>query len=167
MTFATFLGHVLDWGLKMILTQQAEMIDALNYIGLVVCVAEVHGGCKNAYWYDFLTRQSMSRDAVRGRDDVAKELGRLDMDRLRCAKMRSEQATRRSGPNEERPAKEARRDQGREGGKGADRRRLRNKGGGKDKGQQRKQESGEARRGKNGGQGEKRGEQGGGARARR
>ena len=80
--------------------------------------------------------------------------------------MRSEQATRRSGPNEERPAKEARRDQGRDGGKGADCRRLRNKGG-KQRMQERKQESGEARRGKNGGQGEKRGEQGGGARARR
>ena len=166
-TFATFLGHVLDWGVKMIIMQQAEMIDVLNYIGLVVCVAEEHGGCKNAYWYDFLTRQSLSRDAVRGRDDVAKELGRLDMDRLRCAKMRSEQATRRGGPHEERPAKEARRDRGRDGSKGADRKTWRGKGGGKDNGQRRKQEGGEARRGKNGGQGEKQGEQGGGARARR
>ena len=80
--------------------------------------------------------------------------------------MRSEQAARRGAPHPERPAKEARHEQGREGGKGAGQKGWRAKGTGRDKGQQRKQDE-DGRRGNHEKQTEKHGGQGGGARARR
>ena len=81
----------MDWGAKMVLLKQMEPIDLLNYVGLLSFVSEEYGGNKTAYWYDYLTRQALSRDALRGVDEAATELGKLNRDRVRDAKMRAEQ----------------------------------------------------------------------------
>ena len=71
----------------MVTHKVCKMADAYSYIGLILVVAEAHGGHKTAWWYDYHTRLELARDCAKGLQDTTEYFNRLSIERLRAAKM--------------------------------------------------------------------------------
>ena len=122
-SYAAFTSHVLDWCIKMVLLKQLAVIDVVNYLGVLAYVAQEFGGNKTAYWYEHLTREELTKAAVWRKDDAAKAVGAVGVDRVRGAKLRAEQPgrahnDRRPGNEDEQATKKRRRGNGKGGGNG-------------------------------------------------
>ena len=92
--FATFYGHVLDWGLKMVLTKALTVNQLLAYQLVLTRVAEEHGGLRVCTHYDLLLRKKLARaleDEETGQLDVL--LCGLDRDVLADAKHTADKRT--------------------------------------------------------------------------
>ena len=59
--FATFYGHVLDWGIKMVVTKAITVQQLLAYQVVLTRVAEEYGGFRVCTHYDLLLRQKLAR----------------------------------------------------------------------------------------------------------
>ena len=84
--FATFLGHVLTWGIKLVLMKTCTQTHLLSYIFLLTRVAEEHGGAFTAYHYDLLARKAMAQKLEHEEGDVLHFFLKLDQDLLKEAR---------------------------------------------------------------------------------
>ena len=86
--YATFQGHVLDWGVKMVVTRviSAEMLIAYQMI--FARVAEEFGGVRTAYYYDLLLRLQLAKSLEDGSANVQDSLCKLDPEVLADAKQK-------------------------------------------------------------------------------
>ena len=64
--FSNFLGHVTDWGTKMIITKVFSNFELLSYIMNLTRISEDLGGVRVAYQYDIVLRQRMAQALERG-----------------------------------------------------------------------------------------------------
>ncbi|CAK0822452.1 unnamed protein product [Prorocentrum cordatum] len=55
-SFATFMGHLNEWGFKLILTKACKMSDFFAYSNNIIRIAEDLGGVRTAFQYDALER---------------------------------------------------------------------------------------------------------------
>ncbi|CAK0836628.1 unnamed protein product [Prorocentrum cordatum] len=85
-SFATFLGHVLTWGLKLVLMRTCSQTHLLSFVYLLTRVAEEHGGAFTAYHYDLLVRKAMAQKLEHEEGDVLHFFLKLDQDLLSEAK---------------------------------------------------------------------------------
>ena len=90
LSYGNFLGHLLDWGVKMILLGTFTTVDLLSYVGILTIISEQHGGVRTVFNYDFVNRQLMSKAAQQGLSDLSKYMCEIDYDRVRRAKMDAE-----------------------------------------------------------------------------
>ncbi|CAK0877738.1 unnamed protein product [Prorocentrum cordatum] len=84
--FATFMGHLHEWGFKVILTKACSMADFLAYAHNIVRIAEEHGGVRTAYQYDVLQRRAMARALEEDVVDLAPYFAKIDRENLADAK---------------------------------------------------------------------------------
>ena len=84
--FATFLGHLLDWGINMLMNETFSIQELVFYTFLIIKIAEDHGGVRTAYYYDLITRIDMAKALEAERDELHPFLTIMDMDRLKLAK---------------------------------------------------------------------------------
>ena len=85
--FATFYGHILDWGMKMVLTKAITSTQLLAYQIVLTRVAEEYGGVRVCTHYDLLLRQKLARELERDeRSQIDTLLCTLDRDVLADAK---------------------------------------------------------------------------------
>lgn len=98
LSFANFTGHLLDWGLKMIVTKTLSPVDIISY-QLVLCrIAEEYGGVRAAYYYDLLLRQKLAKALQNAPDvDVAAFLNKVDHDTLKDAQAKYESKAKEAG----------------------------------------------------------------------
>ena len=89
-SYANFQGHVLDWGIKMILTKVFEHVHLLAYQVTLARVAEEHGGTRIAFYYDLLLRLKVAKELESGVADVRGSLCSLDREVLADAKSKFE-----------------------------------------------------------------------------
>ena len=99
MGFANFLGHLHDWGTKMVLSKVITPVQYWAYEMQLVRLCEERGGTRVAFYYDLLLRQKLARALEQGQDDqVEVLLCRLDRDVLEDAahkvKQRAEEVNR-------------------------------------------------------------------------
>ena len=59
-SYANFTSHLLDWGLKMVVTKALVPVDVLGYQMVLGRIAEEFGGVRTAYYYDLLQRQKLA-----------------------------------------------------------------------------------------------------------
>ncbi|CAK0887175.1 unnamed protein product [Prorocentrum cordatum] len=85
-SFATFMGHLHEWGFKVILTKACTMADFFSYVHIMICIAEENGGVRTAFQYDVLQRRAMAKAPERDETDLSRYLTRIDVDLLRTAK---------------------------------------------------------------------------------
>ena len=97
MGYANFQGHILDWGVKMIVTRAmtAEMLIAYQMV--LARVAEEFGGVRTAYYYDLLLRQQLAKKLEDGSGTVEEAVCRLDREVLADARQKVEVSARSSG----------------------------------------------------------------------
>ena len=95
--YANFQGHVLDWGLKMILTKVFTPVDLLGYQCVLARVAEEHGGVRTAYYYDLLLRLAVAKALEKDNADVQEMLCKLDRDVLTDAKSKVDKQVKSAG----------------------------------------------------------------------
>ncbi|CAK0873066.1 unnamed protein product [Prorocentrum cordatum] len=89
--FATFYGHILDWGVKMVLTKAITSTQLLAYQIVLTRVAEEYGGFRVCTHYDLLLRQELARELERDeRSQIETLLCTLDRDVLGDAKNSAE-----------------------------------------------------------------------------
>ena len=88
--FANFQGHVLDWGLKMVLTKAATLVDIVAYQLVLIRIAEEYGGSRTAYYYDLLLRQKLAKYLERSGQDVSSFLTKMDNEVLKYAQSKVE-----------------------------------------------------------------------------
>ena len=84
-SFANFQGHLLDWGVKMIITKVLTPVELVAYQLVLVRVAEEHGGVRTAYMYDLLLRRAVAKSLEVGEDSVSLLLPKVDRDVLQDA----------------------------------------------------------------------------------
>ncbi|CAK0793344.1 unnamed protein product, partial [Prorocentrum cordatum] len=94
--FATFLGHVMAWGLKICIMKVCSVSEVLGYVFLLTRVAEEFGGVHTAYFYDWLVRREMARSLERG-EQFAHFFQRLDREIVRDARDKAQTAIGRAG----------------------------------------------------------------------
>jgi hypothetical protein len=94
--FATFLGHVMTWGLKICIMKVCSVSEVLGYVFLLTRVAEEFGGVHTAYFYDWLVRREMARSLERG-EQIAHFFQRLDREIVRDARDKAQTAIGRAG----------------------------------------------------------------------
>ena len=85
--FATFQGHVLDWGIKMVTMKVFSSVDLLSYIYILTQVSEEFGGSKMAFQYDILIRQEMAKTLER-KGDITKYFTELNVPILDTARLK-------------------------------------------------------------------------------
>ena len=85
-----FQGHVLDWGIKMVLTKVLTPVQLLSYQVVLASVAEEWGGARTAYYYDLLLRQELAKELERGGTNVKPYLTTLNRDVLADARRKVE-----------------------------------------------------------------------------
>ncbi|CAK0877036.1 unnamed protein product [Prorocentrum cordatum] len=85
-SFATFMGHLHEWGFKVILTKARSMADFFSYVHSMIRIAEENGGVRAAFQYDVLQRRAMAEALERDETDLSRYLTRIDVDLLRTAK---------------------------------------------------------------------------------
>ncbi|CAK0884291.1 unnamed protein product [Prorocentrum cordatum] len=85
-SFATFMGHLHEWGFKVILTKACSMADFFSYVHIMIRIAEENGGVRTAFQYDVLQRGAMAKALERDETDLSRYLTRIDVDLLRTAK---------------------------------------------------------------------------------
>ncbi|CAK0881890.1 unnamed protein product [Prorocentrum cordatum] len=89
--FATFYGHILDWGVKMVLTKAITSTQLLAYQIVLTRVAEECGGFRVCTHCDLLLRQKLARELERDeRSQIEALLCTLDRDVLADAKNSAE-----------------------------------------------------------------------------
>ena len=88
--YANFQGHVLDWGIKMVLTKVITPVQLLSYQVILASVSEEWGGARTAYYYDLLLRQELAKELERGGTDVQPFLATLHRDVLADARRKVE-----------------------------------------------------------------------------
>ena len=93
--FATFLGHIYQWGIKCVLMEVCSQADLLAYIFNLCHITEEHGGVRVCYQYDLFQRRAMARSLESGEENVSTFFCKLDDDMVRKAadkvKQRGEQ----------------------------------------------------------------------------
>jgi len=126
--FATFQGHLLDWGFKMIIMKVISPVQLLAYQHILIQVAEEWGGARTAYLYDILQRQQMAKALEIGESDLGSYLTTINRDLLSDAKrkidLQMQEAGRTRVRNAANPPLQLKGSKGGSGGKGG-------KGGGK------------------------------------
>ncbi|CAK0843843.1 unnamed protein product [Prorocentrum cordatum] len=85
-SFATFMGHLHEWGFKVILAKAWSMADFFSCVHIMIRIAEENGGVRTAFQYDVLQRRAMAKALERGETDLSRYLTRIDVDLLRTAK---------------------------------------------------------------------------------
>ncbi|CAK0823078.1 unnamed protein product [Prorocentrum cordatum] len=85
-SYATFMGHVFQWGMKCVLMKACSSTELLAYLFNLTHIAEEHGGVRTAYQYDILQRKAMARSLERGEDRLSHYFNVLDEDMARKAK---------------------------------------------------------------------------------
>ncbi|CAK0805788.1 unnamed protein product [Prorocentrum cordatum] len=98
MGFATFVGHIFQWGIKCVLMEVCTQTDLLAYIFNLSHITEEHGGVRVCYQYDVMQRRAMARSLERGDESVSDFFCKLDDDMVRKAadkvKQRGEQLSK-------------------------------------------------------------------------
>ena len=84
--YATFQGHLLDWGVKLILMKTATPVEVLGYTLLLAKMAEEQGGVRTAYQYDVLARTAMAKDLEAGDPQWNRYFCKVDRELLGEAK---------------------------------------------------------------------------------
>ena len=97
LSYANFQGHVLDWGVKMIITKVMNPAHLIGYQLVLTRVAEECGGARTAYYYDLLLRQKLAKELENGAASVHGFLLHLDRDVLGDAKEKVESNARLAG----------------------------------------------------------------------
>ena len=95
--FATFMSHVQDWGLKMILTKVITITQFFAYSLVLVRLTEEYGGTKTTYHYDLLLRRKLARALEQGEtDQIDSLLCSVDREVLADAKIKAAQRAEES-----------------------------------------------------------------------
>ena len=94
LSYANFQGHVLDWGVKMIITKVMDPVHLIGYQLILTRVAEECGGARTAYYYDLLLRQKLAKELENGAASVHGFLLNLDRDILGDAKAKVENSAK-------------------------------------------------------------------------
>ena len=98
MSFANFTGHLLDWGIKMIVTKAISPIDLLSYQLILCRVSEEFGGVRAAYYYDVLQRQKLAKALQNTPSlDVSLFLNKMDHDTLNDAQAKYDSKAKETG----------------------------------------------------------------------
>ena len=97
LSYANFQGHVLDWGVKMIITKVMDPAHLIGYQLVLTRVAEECGGARTAYYYDLLLRQKLAKELENGAASVHGFLLHLDRDILGDAKEKVESSAKIAG----------------------------------------------------------------------
>ena len=84
--YASFIGHVLTWGIKLVLMKTCTQTHLLSYVFLLTRVAEEHGGAFTAYQYDLLVRKAMAQKLEHEEGDVLHFFLKLDQDLVKSAR---------------------------------------------------------------------------------
>ena len=88
--YATFVGHLLEWGVKVVMMKVCTMTDLVSYLFNVTRVAEEHGGVRTAYQYDILQRQNMAKALESGESNLTEYFNKIDKDTVKDAKAKIE-----------------------------------------------------------------------------
>ena len=97
LSYANFQGHVLDWGVKMVITKVMDPVHLIGYQLVLTRVAEECGGARTAYYYDLLLRQKLAKELENGAASVHGFLMNLDRDILGDAKAKVESSAKVTG----------------------------------------------------------------------
>ena len=98
MSFANFMGHLLDWGLKMIITKALTPVDVLSYQLILCRVSEEFGGVRTAFYYDILQRQKLAKALQNTPSiDVSTFLNKVDHDTLKDAQAKYDTKAKEAG----------------------------------------------------------------------
>ena len=97
LSYANFQGHVLDWGVKMVVTKVLDPVHLIGYQLVLTRVAEEFGGARTAYYYDLLLRQKLAKELENGAASVHGFLMNLDRDILGDAKAKVESSAKVAG----------------------------------------------------------------------
>ena len=84
--FASFLGHLLEWGTKVMLLKGCTLLDLHGYIFNLTKIAEEKGGVRTAFQYDILNRMAMAKAVEDGEQDISKFFREIDRDTVKEAK---------------------------------------------------------------------------------
>ena len=94
-SFPNFLGHVMDWGTKMIILKVFSTKELMAYVMNLTRISEELGGVRVAYQYDLVLRQRMAQALERGETtEVHDFLLRVHKDDLGDAKNKLDQRTK-------------------------------------------------------------------------
>ena len=91
------LPHVLDWGVKMVITKVMDSVHLIGYQLVLTRVAEECGGARTAYYYDLLLRQKLAKELENGAAFVHGFLLNLDQDIFGDAKAKVESGAKLAG----------------------------------------------------------------------
>ena len=94
LSYANFQGHVLDWGVKMVVTKILDPVHLIGYKLILSRVAEEFGGARTAYYYNLLLRQKLAKELENGAASVYGFLMHLDRDILGDAKAKVESSAK-------------------------------------------------------------------------
>ena len=97
LSYANFQGHVLDWGVKMVIPKVMDPVHLIGYQLVLTRVAEECGGARTAYYYDLLLRQKLAKELENGAASVHGFLLNLDRDILGDAKAKVESSAKLAG----------------------------------------------------------------------
>jgi len=114
-SFSNFTGHVMDWGVKMIITKVITPVQLLSYISILVNISEEYGGTKTAYYYDLLARQHMAKTLHSGSTEVKDLFLKVDNEIVGKAQLKVKQRLEEQGRDKARATNTAKGDKG--GGK--------------------------------------------------
>ena len=70
LSYANFQGHVLHWGVKMVVTKILNPVHLIGYQLILSRVAEEIGGARTAYYYNLLLRQKLAKELENGAASV-------------------------------------------------------------------------------------------------
>ena len=94
LSYANFQGHVLDWGVKMVVTKILDPVHLIGFQLFLSRVAEEFGGARTAYYYNLLLRQKLAKELENGAASVHGFLMHLDRDILGDAKANVESSAK-------------------------------------------------------------------------
>ena len=94
---ANFQGHVLDWGVKMVITKVMDPVHLIGCQLVLTRVAEECGGVHTACCCDLLLRQKLAKELENGAASVHGFLLNLDRDILGDAKAKVESCAKMAG----------------------------------------------------------------------
>ena len=98
LSFANFTSHLLDWGLKMIVTKTLSPTDVLSYQMVLCRISEEYGGTRTAYYYDALQRQKLAKALQNTPElDVTSFLNKVDHDTLKDSQAKFDTKAKESG----------------------------------------------------------------------
>ena len=95
-SFATFLGHVFEWGIKCVLMQAITPVELMAYMFNLCHVAEEYGGVRTCYQYDVYQRKAMARSLERGEGTLSDFFTVLNKDLARESKEKVAQKMKES-----------------------------------------------------------------------